>query len=150
MSSALDLIQTVEANGGQFRVDGGWLVITPEYAATSIVDELRRHKGEIIRLLETRQSISAHDPEEWRAPFVAWLNSRCLNRPRWFSGVSCLHDDLCEWEISRNGVPPDRPTFIRMLEECGYLVGKICRTELVSGLALATDVNSYELAGEMI
>lgn len=84
------------------------------------------------------------DPEEWRGPVAAWLDSRCVNQPRWFSGVNCLHIDFCDWEIARKGVPCSRATFVRILEECCYLLGEVSGATLVSGLALAADVKAFE------
>jgi hypothetical protein len=54
MSAALELIQIVEANGGQLRVEDGWLVIAPGDAAEPVIEELRQHKPEIIELLAQR------------------------------------------------------------------------------------------------
>jgi len=45
MNAALELIRTVEANGGQLRVDGEYLVIAPEAAAAPVIEELRQHKS---------------------------------------------------------------------------------------------------------
>jgi len=53
MRTAQELIRTVVANGGQLRVEDGWLVIAPEDAATPVLEELRQHKAEIIGLLES-------------------------------------------------------------------------------------------------
>ncbi len=44
MSTAMELIRAVEANGGQMQVEGDCLVIAPEDAATPLLDALRRHK----------------------------------------------------------------------------------------------------------
>ena len=41
MSTALELIRAVEANGGLIRVEDGWLVIAPEDAAAPVMEELR-------------------------------------------------------------------------------------------------------------
>jgi hypothetical protein len=57
MSAALVLIRTVEANGGHLRVDGEYLVIAPGDAASPVMEELRRHKPEIIELLAQRPTI---------------------------------------------------------------------------------------------
>jgi hypothetical protein len=57
MSAALELIRTVEANGGCFRVDGEYLVIAPGEAATPVMEELRQLKPEIIELLARRPAM---------------------------------------------------------------------------------------------
>lgn len=139
MSAALELIHAVRANGGRMRVDGDSLVIAPGSAALPILVELREHKREIIRLLEGRPVV---DPESWRAPFVQWLDSACSLRPRGFGGVAPLHVAFCEWEIARDGVPCNRETFERLLEELGFLTGEIEGTMLVSGLMLRDDLDS--------
>jgi hypothetical protein len=59
MSTALELIRTVEANGGHFRVDGEDLVIAPRNAAEPVMKELRRLKPEIIELLARRPAMPA-------------------------------------------------------------------------------------------
>jgi hypothetical protein len=145
MNTALDLIRTVEAKGGQLRVEDGWLVIAPDSAALPIVDELRQHKREIIRLLESRPALPAHDPEAWRAPFVDWLDSQCALHQRAFGGLVCLHLAFCEWEQARGGVPCTRETFAALLEELGFLVGEIEETLLVSGLILKDDAAAFSL-----
>jgi len=57
MSAALELIRTVEANGGCFRVDGEYMVIAPGEAATPVMEELRQLKPEIIELLARRPAM---------------------------------------------------------------------------------------------
>jgi len=57
MSAALELIRTVEANGGCFRVDGEYLVIAPGEAATPVMEEVRQLKPEIIELLARRPAM---------------------------------------------------------------------------------------------
>ena len=60
MSAALELIRTVEANGGRFRVDGEYLMIAPGEAAASVIDELRQHKAELLaELAQRRLSVPA-------------------------------------------------------------------------------------------
>ena len=146
MSTALELIQTVRANGGRMRVDGDSLVIAPDSAALPIVDELRQRKEEIIRLLENRPAFPAADPEEWRAPFDEWLNSDCALHPRAFGGVTALHLAYCEWESTRNGVPCSRETFAALLAETGFLMGEIEGTLLVSGLIFKGDAAAFSLS----
>ncbi len=143
MSAALELIRTVEANGGQLRVENGWLIVAPEEAAAPVMKELRQHKAEIVGLLQLA-SIPPIDPAEWRQPFKAWLNARCFRTSRWFTAVYALHDDYCDWEIAQNGVPCTCETFLGLLAECGFLVGDN-GAALVSGLALRHDMEAFKV-----
>lgn len=59
MSAALELIRTVEANGGRFRIDGEYLVIAPGEAAASVMEELRQHKTELLAELARRPAMPA-------------------------------------------------------------------------------------------
>jgi hypothetical protein len=59
MSSALELIQRVEANGGHLRVEDGWLVIAPGEAAAPVMEELREHKAELLAELARRPAMPA-------------------------------------------------------------------------------------------
>lgn len=144
MTAALSLIQTVVANGGQIRVEDGWLVIAPEEAAKPYLDDLRKHKAEIMNLLRP-QGRPDLDPAEWRQPFIWWLDSACTLRPRDCGGLNALHRAFCEWEIARDEVPCDRRTFIRMLLELGFLIGEINGTMLVWGLVFRSDVEAEYL-----
>jgi hypothetical protein len=86
--------------------------------------------------------VPPHDPEEWRAPFVQWLDSACMRHPRAFGGVAALHLDYCEWEIAHDGAPCTRETFEQLLRELGFLMGEVEGTALVSGLAFREDLGS--------
>ncbi|MGB8030269.1 MAG: hypothetical protein WCF30_11450 [Terracidiphilus sp.] len=59
MNGALELIQTVESAGGRFMVDGDRLGIAPATAAEPVMEDLRRHKAEIIGLLSSRPAMPA-------------------------------------------------------------------------------------------
>ncbi len=59
MSAALELIRSVEANGGRFRVDGEYLVIAPGEAAAPVMEELREHKAELMAELARRPAMPA-------------------------------------------------------------------------------------------
>jgi len=144
MSAALELIRTVEENGGQLRVEDGWLIVAPQEAAAPVIEALRQHKAEIIGLLESA-SIPPIDPAEWRKPFARWLNSACVRSPRWFTAVYALHEDYCDWEIAQKGVPCTRETFLGLIAECGFLVDDN-GAALVSGLALQKDVEDFNQA----
>jgi hypothetical protein len=57
MTSASALVQAVESAGGRFMVDGGRLGIVPATAAEPLMEELRKHKPEIIELLAQRPAM---------------------------------------------------------------------------------------------
>lgn len=143
MSAAVELIQAVKANGGQIRVEDGWLVIAPPDAAAPVIEKLRQHKAEIIGVLDSA-GIPPHDPAEWREPFVRWLDSACVISPRCFGGLPALHIAFCEWEAGRGGVPCTRDTFERLLSELGFLVGEVAGVALVCGLILRADFEVYQ------
>ncbi len=90
-----------------------------------------------------RGSMPLQDPEAWRAPFVAWLDSQCALHQRAFGGLVCLHLAFCEWEQTRGGVPCTRETFAALLAELGFLIGEVKGTLLVSGLILKDDAAAY-------
>lgn len=142
MNAAFELIETVRANGGRIRAEGDSLVVAPDTAALAILDQLRHHKREIIRIL---RGSPLCDPAEWRQPFIWWLDSTCKLHPRCFGGVTALHRSFCDWEIARDEVPCDRQTFERMLAELGFLMGEIRGTLLVSGLTFEDDVEDAGL-----
>lgn len=89
-------------------------------------------------------SIPPNDLEEWRKPFVQWLDSACTLSPRCFGGVAALHIAFCEWESGRGGVSCTRDTFERLLMELGFLLGEVAGVILVSGLILRTDFEVYQ------
>ena len=144
MSTALELIRAVEANGGRIRVEDGWLVIAPQDAAAPVMEELRQHKTEIIELLES-SSIPPRDPSEWRKSFAQWMESVCVRNPRCFGGVSCLHIAFCEWDSERGGVPCNRDTFDFLLKEFGFLMGEVAGVVFVSGLTFREDAEAAGL-----
>jgi hypothetical protein len=57
MTVILELIQTVEAAGGRFMIDGDRLGIVPANAAAPVMEELRKHKAELLAELLARHSI---------------------------------------------------------------------------------------------
>ncbi len=136
-SEASELIAIIELRGGSLSVEGENLVIEPEDAGLPLLESLRAHKPEIIAALLNRS-------QPWRKSFDQWLNSSCIRRPRWFGGLTCLHLSFCEWQSARAADPCNRETFIALLYECGYLIGEVEGTALVSGLALKRDVQSFE------
>jgi len=142
MSVAAELIRAVEANGGQLRVEDGWLVIAPEEAATPVIEQLRQHKAEIVNLLESA-SIPQHESTEWRKRFEQWIDFACVCSPRCFGGVACLHIAYCEWESERGGTRCTRAIFEGRLTELGFLIGEVAGVVLVSGLTFRDDFEMY-------
>jgi len=57
VSAAQRLIEIVEANGGRFMVDGDRLGIVPATAAALVMEELRRHKAELIAEIARRPAM---------------------------------------------------------------------------------------------
>ena len=57
MNSVPELIQAVESAGGRFIVDGDRLGIAPATAAAPLMDELRRHKAELLAELLARRPV---------------------------------------------------------------------------------------------
>jgi hypothetical protein len=141
MSTALELVQAVEANGGRFRVDGEYLVIAPEDAAAPVMEELRLHKAEIIDLLRNRDATPAEIPTDDLLP-GEWLLENCLYRDRWWGGVGCLHLDLSRWCAAHGRPAPEsRRTFIAALQAEGF---QLTSDGLVVGLVLREDVLAHE------
>ena len=58
-AAALELIQRIEAAGGRFMIDGDRLGIVPRDAAMPVLEELRRHKTELIVELARRPKMPA-------------------------------------------------------------------------------------------
>jgi hypothetical protein len=85
------------------------------------------------------------DPEEWRKPFVQWLDSACVRSPRWFTNVAHLHNAFCDWEIAQGEVPCRPETFDHLLKESDFLIGEVEEVVLVSGLALREDFSTAGL-----
>jgi hypothetical protein len=155
MSVALELIQTVKANGGRMRVDGDSLVIAPDSAALPIVAQLREHKGEIIRLLEGCPADSSHDPsaseyfppmapDAWQEDFIRWAGVRCVLREEHddSAGIGALLVDFAEWCAARNAVPARRDTFERLLQDAGFPL----KDGLACGLVLKVDLEAVLLS----
>jgi hypothetical protein len=139
MSAALDLIRTVEANGGRLRVDGEYLVIAPKDAAEPLIDQLRQHKSEIIDLLQKRPDAteSAQD-DGWGI----WLLERCVFVDRWWGGTGALHLDFASWCIAHSRpIPASRRAFVAVLQSEGF---QVTSDGLVYGLILKADLEAHE------
>jgi hypothetical protein len=147
MTTATEVIQAVEANGGTFTVEGGTLVIDPYGAAKSVLGELRAHKQSIISLLIER------DAARWRGSFERWLKTRCVSRPRDFGGLNVLHRSFNEWEKEQGGdASCSIDVFEWLLAEFDYVVADVCGNWLVAGLMLKSDVDAiarYDMPAKM-
>lgn len=120
-------------------MEGDNLKISPRAAALPMMQQLKARKLEIIAIL---RGVSV-EYLKWREPFTQWIESSCIFHPLWFGGLTCLHRQFSEWMNTRDGDPCDRESFIRLLRESGYLMGRVEGTILVSGLALRDDVEAY-------
>jgi hypothetical protein len=80
------------------------------------------------------------DPQEWREPFVRWLESACVRDLRCSGGVGCLHIAFCDWAIALDDVPCSRLIFECLLREREFVISD----GLVSGLIFKDD---FEAAG---
>lgn len=151
--NALELIQTIEASGGQIRVDDLDLVITPRSIVAPLREQLIEHKPEIIRLLAQRALLSEptkptkllisgpeHDPAAWRTDFNLWRVEHSISRPGCddAGGIRCLWGDFCDWAIQHHSVPCTHPTFKRLLIDAGFEL----RDGMVLGLVLREDYES--------
>jgi hypothetical protein len=133
-SAATELVRKVEANGGCFVVEGDYLVVYPSEVGEALVEELRKHKPEIIDLLLTRTASSeeAKIDEEWGL----WLLEQCFYVDGWWGGASCLFLDLARWLAERGRpVPASRLAFVTALQAEGFQVSD----GLVYGLILKED-----------
>jgi hypothetical protein len=137
MSAALELIRTVEANGGQLRVDGQYLVIAPRDAGEPLIDELRQHKSEIIDLLQKRPDAAESLRDDG---WGIWLLERCVFRDSWWGGTGALHLDFASWCIARmQPVPASRRAFVAALQSEGF---QVTSDGLVYGLILKADLEA--------
>jgi hypothetical protein len=94
MSTATELVLTVEALGGRFLVDGAELVIRPGDAAMPLLKELRANKLAIIAFLQSR---TEQQPDPDNDGLGLCLLDRCLFRDHSWSGVAPLHLDRSRW-----------------------------------------------------
>jgi hypothetical protein len=135
MTSAEELVQLVEMNGGRLSIEGEELVISPSAAAASLLEELRAHKPEILALLRRRRERAT------AAALEAWLVNRCVFRDRCWGGIGSLHVHFCCWCAER-GEPmiASREWFENMLAREGF--GLDLRYGFVYGLLLAEDAET--------
>jgi hypothetical protein len=146
MSTAMEIVQAVEANGGRLTVEGEWLVVYPREVGKTLGEELRQHKAEIIGLLESAPMSAPltpepiQDPAKWRDPFSRWIVSACVGHWRLHGGVGRLHVAFCESEVGRGAVPCSRADFEALLREQGWEIEQ--PLALVNGLMLRVDVDA--------
>jgi hypothetical protein len=142
MSTALDLIHQVEAQGGRLSVAGDDVMIAPRDVAMGLKEmarELLAHKAEIRALLlaRTAQQIDDALPGEW-------LLENCLYLDRWWSGIGYLFFDLARWCAERGRpVPASRRAFETALRSDGF---QLTADGFVYGLALREEVADFELS----
>jgi len=136
MSTPIELIQAVEARGGRLSVEDEYLVIDPRKAGEPLMEELRRHKAEIITVILERAAL------RWRNPFEQWLRLECALRPRDFGGLNCLHRSFSAWAGEQDGATCSRDVFERLLKEHDFVFAGVCGVVLVAGLMLREDVES--------
>ena len=98
--STAELVRAVEANGGQFLVDGEELVIRPADAAIPLLEQLRANKAAIIALLQGTTARPEHEADE----LELWLRDRCVFHDRSWTPVAVLHLDRFRWRAGR-GLP---------------------------------------------
>jgi hypothetical protein len=139
MSAAAELIEAVKANGGQLRVEDGYLVIAPKEAAAPVLEDLRRHKAEIIGLLSHADAPRV-DAGPWGEDFKRWARERCAARKRHSDagGIGYLLLDFAQWATRNNSIPCDRKTFEALLTDSGFR----CVDGLALGLVLRDDLQA--------
>jgi hypothetical protein len=140
MSPAVELIEQIKANGGRLRVEEGFLVIVPKEAAAPILQDLRRHKAEIISLLEPRTEPAVDHLNAWRPNFQSWAHERCVTRKQHndCGGIGPLLVDCAEWCFAHGAASPTRAVFEELLEDAGL----VCINGLVLGLVLREDLDA--------
>ena len=118
-SMATELVLTVEANGGQFLIDGEDLVIRPRDAAMPLLEQLRVNKAAIIALLRSRTTRPEHEADE----LGLWLLDRCIFRDHRWTPIAALHLDCSQWRAD-HGKPmhASRRPFVAALEAEGFAV----------------------------
>jgi hypothetical protein len=152
MSAALGVIRIVESAGGRFVVDGERLGIFPKDAAAPVLEELRKHKLEIIDLIHRRE---VERDDRLRKFFVWWFDARiwldteaiALHKPnpRWWSGVTALHRACCRWILEHNQVvPPTSDEFILLLRELSCDIRAIHGEQMVMNVCQTEDVDAVE------
>jgi hypothetical protein len=135
ISVAQSLIRSVEARGGRITVEGEWLVIDPREAGEPIVDELRRHKAEIIELLRPAPNMDAL----WN-----WLLENCVLCDQCISGLGPLYLDFARWCASRSiPHPGSRDQFQETLRLAGFEAKETTGEVMVPRLILKSNYEVY-------
>jgi hypothetical protein len=140
-ASAFELIRAVEANGGQLRVDGGYLVIAPGRAAALVMEGLRERKPEIVALLQSRTEQET-EPAPDSDALGLWMLARCVYRDRCWDGLGALHLNHARWcaDCGRP-VPASRRAFVAAIQAQGF---EVTADGFVYGLILAEDWEAHE------
>jgi len=93
--TATDIIREIETAGGVLRVNGDRIRYElPEHAAT-LVDVLRQHRDEVLRVLQGRQ-------EGVKRQLSRWMAARCTSYRRTWGAEKFLYRDYVGW-CQRNG-----------------------------------------------
>jgi hypothetical protein len=133
-----ELVRAVEANGGQFLIDGEELVIRPGFAAMPVLEELRANKAAIIALLRSRTAKPKHEVDE----LGLWLLDRCIFRDRSWTPIAALYLDCSQWRADhRHPMHASRRAFVDALRAQGFTV---TTDGLCSGLLLKKDWKRHE------
>jgi hypothetical protein len=121
---ATELVLIVEANGGQFVIDGEELVIRPGDAAMPVLEQLRAHKQAIVALLRSRtQPQAGHPEQDSEALLSEWMLERCAYRDHSWTLIAALQLDHARWcEDHGRPVCASRLAFVSALEAEGFTV----------------------------
>ena len=137
-SAAWELVSFVEANGGEFLIDGEDIVIRPGDAAMPVLEELREHKVAIIALLQSRSCTT--DPAG-NLLDGEWMLQECAYVDRWWGGIGALHLSLARWSASHGRpTPASRRDFVTALQSEGF---QVASDGLVYGLILKADLEAH-------
>jgi hypothetical protein len=138
MTTAWELIQTVERAGGQFVVNGDLLGISPAIAVQTVLEEVRRNKAEIINLLNTRSATP--DDSVPDGCWGEWLLDNCAHIDDWGSGTGELYLSRARWCADHGRpVPASRRAFVAALQAEGF---QVTIDGLVYGLILKVDLEA--------
>lgn len=88
------------------------------------------------QIMEAQPVSYRHGLEAWRESIAEWLETECTRHWRCHSSVTSLHQAYSEWDVSHGFPRCNRETFMRLLQEAGFLIPG----ETVSGLILRADL----------
>jgi hypothetical protein len=109
--TAADIIRKVETAGGVLMLNGDRIRYELPEDAASLVDILRQHRDEVLRVLRGRH-------EEVKRQLSRWLTARCTSSERAWGAEKFLYRDYLRW-CQRNGhAPGSRELFGAILDQC--------------------------------